>query len=103
MDTEQQSVQKVNSGEENSPAPPAGTQTRILSLTSPALYQRAILAKCMPVMILNEHENTNGKSTQLSQGQKPVCDNCNIRSSALVLIVTNQFNKYAVNKQPLPT
>ena len=32
-----ESAQKVDSGEENSPAVPAGIQTRDLSITSPAL------------------------------------------------------------------
>ena len=39
MDTEQESAQKVNSGEENSPAASAGIQTHNLSITSQALYQ----------------------------------------------------------------
>ena len=43
-DIEEESAQKVNSGEENSPAAPAGTRTRNLSITSPALYQQAIPA-----------------------------------------------------------
>ena len=33
----QESAQKVNPGEENSPAAPAGTRTRDLPITSPAL------------------------------------------------------------------
>ena len=33
----QQSAQKVDTGEENSPAAPAGTRTRDLSITSPGL------------------------------------------------------------------
>ena len=37
MDTEYVSAEKVNSGEENSPAAPAGIRTRKLSTTSPAL------------------------------------------------------------------
>ena len=36
-DTEQESVHKVDSGAENSPAAPAGIRTRNLSITSPAL------------------------------------------------------------------
>ena len=36
-DTEEESAQKVNSGEENFPAAPAGTRTRNLSITSLAL------------------------------------------------------------------
>ena len=43
-DTEQESARKVNSGEENSPAAPAGILTRNLSITSPALYHQAISA-----------------------------------------------------------
>ena len=35
---------KVNAGEVNSPAAPAGTRTRNLSVTSPALYQQAVPA-----------------------------------------------------------
>ena len=40
-DTEYESAQKANSGEENSPAAPARTRTRNLSITSSALYQNA--------------------------------------------------------------
>ena len=36
-DTEKVSAHKVNSGEENSPAAPAGVRTRNLSIRSPAL------------------------------------------------------------------
>ena len=36
-DTEQETAHKVNSGEENSPAAPAGIRTRCLLITSPAL------------------------------------------------------------------
>ena len=36
-DTEKESAQKVDPGEENSPAAPAGIRTRDLSITSPAL------------------------------------------------------------------
>ena len=43
-DTEWESAQKVNSGEENVSAAPAGIWTRNLSITSPALYQQAIPA-----------------------------------------------------------
>ena len=42
MDIE--SSKKVNPGEEHSPAAPAGTRTRNLSITSPVLYQQAIPA-----------------------------------------------------------
>ena len=42
MDTEKESEQTINSGEENSPAAPAGIPTRNLSITGPALYQPAI-------------------------------------------------------------
>ena len=42
-DTEQESAKKVGSGEKNSTAVPARTQARTLSITSPALYQQAIL------------------------------------------------------------
>ena len=38
MDTELESADKVDSGEENSPAAPAGIRIRNLSITSPALY-----------------------------------------------------------------
>ena len=51
-DTEEESAQKVNSGEENSPAAPAGTRTRNLSITSPALYQQVILAPTLVMMII---------------------------------------------------
>ena len=34
----QESAQKVDPGEENSPAVPAGIRTRDLSITSPVLY-----------------------------------------------------------------
>ena len=37
MDTDKESAPKANSGEENSPAAPAGIQTHNLSITSPAL------------------------------------------------------------------
>ena len=37
MDTEKESAQKVNAGEENSPAAAAGIRTRNVSITSPAL------------------------------------------------------------------
>ena len=37
-----ESARKVNSGEENVPAAPAGTRARNLSITSPALYQQAV-------------------------------------------------------------
>ena len=43
-DTEQESAQKVNSEEENSPAAPAVIRTRNLSITNPTLYQQAISA-----------------------------------------------------------
>ena len=36
-DTEQESARKVNFGKEHSPAAPAGTRTRDLSITSPTL------------------------------------------------------------------
>ena len=36
-DTEIRDSQKVDTGEENSPAAPAGTRTRDLSITSPSL------------------------------------------------------------------
>ena len=39
-----ESAHKVDSGEENSSAAPAGIRTRNLSITSPALYQQAIPA-----------------------------------------------------------
>ena len=39
-----ESAHEVDSGEENSPAAPAGIRTRNLSITSPAFYQEAILA-----------------------------------------------------------
>ena len=42
--TDWKSAQKVNSGEEKSPAARVGTRTRNLSITSPALYQQAIPA-----------------------------------------------------------
>ena len=38
-DSEEESAHKVNSGEENSLAAPAGIRTRNLSITSPGLYQ----------------------------------------------------------------
>ena len=44
MDTEKESAHKVNSGEENSPATPVGIRTPNCSITSPALYQKAIPA-----------------------------------------------------------
>ena len=44
-DTEWEPAQKVNSGEENSPAASAGTRARNLSITSPALYQHTMLAE----------------------------------------------------------
>ena len=50
-DTKFVSVQKVNSGEENFPATPAGIQTRNLLISCPALHQQAIL----PPDELNEH------------------------------------------------
>ena len=40
-DTELESAHEVNSREENSPAASAGTRTRNLWITSPALYQQA--------------------------------------------------------------
>ena len=43
MDTEKESEQTINSGEENSPAAPAGAGTRNLSITSPALNPQTIL------------------------------------------------------------
>ena len=43
-DTEYESAQKVNSGEENSPAAPTGIRTCNLSIMSPSLYQQAIPA-----------------------------------------------------------
>ena len=44
MATEQESANRVDSGEEKSPAAPAGNRTRNLSMTNPALYQQAVLA-----------------------------------------------------------
>ena len=41
-DTKFVSAQKVNSGEENFPATPVGTQTCNLSIMSPAFYQQTI-------------------------------------------------------------
>ena len=43
-DTGEESAHKVNSGEENSPAAPAGIRTGNLSITSPALYHQDIPA-----------------------------------------------------------
>ena len=40
--TESESAHKVDHGEENSPAAPAGIRTRNVSITSRALYQQAI-------------------------------------------------------------
>ena len=37
LEEEEETAQKVDPGEENSPAAPAGTQTRDLSITSPAV------------------------------------------------------------------
>ena len=42
-----ESAHAVNSGEENSPAAPAGIPTRNLSITGPALYQPAISWECV--------------------------------------------------------
>ena len=50
-DTEYESAQKVNSGEENSPAAPARIQTGNLSIMSPALYKQAIPASSMLVLM----------------------------------------------------
>ena len=38
--TEQESAQRVNFGEEKSPAAPAGIRTRNLSITNPVLYKQ---------------------------------------------------------------
>ena len=43
MDTELESADKVDSGEENSPAAPAGIRIRNLSITSPALLPTSYL------------------------------------------------------------
>ena len=48
-DTEKESAHKVNSGEENSPAAPAGIRTRNLSTMSPVLYQQLIPASLATV------------------------------------------------------
>ena len=48
-DTELESAHKVSSGEENSPAAPAGIQNHNLSIMSLVLYQQAIY-KCSNVM-----------------------------------------------------
>ena len=44
MNTEYESVHKVNSEEEDSPTASAGIWTRKLSITSPVLYQQAFQA-----------------------------------------------------------
>ena len=46
-DIEQESAQKVHSGQKNSPDAPAQTQTLNLLITSPTLYQQAIPAMPM--------------------------------------------------------
>ena len=50
-DTELESAHKVSSGEENSPAAPAGIQNHNLSIMSLVLYQQAIY-KCSNVMFV---------------------------------------------------
>ena len=51
-----ESAHKVDSGEENSPAAPAGIRTRNLSIASPALYLQAIPA---PKMSKNRRDNSS--------------------------------------------
>ena len=48
-DIEKESAQKVNSSEENSPAAPAGTRTRNLSISSQALFQQACVGAKLPI------------------------------------------------------
>ena len=46
---------KTTSGEENSPAAPAETQTRVLLITIPVLYQQAVLAGFwFPILLGNQ-------------------------------------------------
>ena len=51
--TSNESAHKVNSGEENSTAAPAGMRTCNLSLTSPALYQQAIRLRSFVILLLS--------------------------------------------------
>ena len=53
--------QHINSGEENSPAAPAGIWTWNLSITSPLLYQHAILVCTHMKSSINTHTSTPSK------------------------------------------
>ena len=79
-DTEEESAQKVNSGEENSPAASAGIRTRNLSTTSTALYQQAIQNSdekyCLPVL--------KQQIYAAAKGQTSVCKNRLNDNSALL-------------------
>ena len=54
-DTEYESAHKLDYGEENSPAAPAGIRTRNLSITSPTLYEHAIPASWTELALIADY------------------------------------------------
>ena len=60
---------QVDSGEENSPTPPAGIQTRNLLITSPALLPTSYLGVCSTPVLLQWHVKDPGHSAKSAGGR----------------------------------